>query len=91
MVMDSQAGTATVVAAQRCGCRHRGAGSPGSSMDRARCDGPGEFLRGQHGVDQAAGLQVLGGLYAFGERLAVQGLVDPWAQEAQQRARARPR
>ena len=42
---------------------------------------------GDDGVDEAVREQVLGGLHALGERLAVQRLVDPRAEEADQRAR----
>ncbi len=46
----------------------------------------GDVLERQHGVDDAAGVEVLRGLHALGERLAVERLVDPRPEEADQRA-----
>ena len=46
-----------------------------------------DLLGRQDGVDDAAGVEVLRGLHALGERAVVERLVDPGAEEADERAR----
>ena len=50
------------------------------------CRGRGEELDGEDGVEESVGEEVLGGLDALGERLAIEGLVDARAEEADRRA-----
>jgi hypothetical protein len=47
----------------------------------------GQLVHGEHRVDEPAPEEVLCGLHAFGERLAVQGLEDPGPEEPDQGAR----
>ena len=75
--------------------RHRRRGDradpvPGREQDRQRAvQDAGDLLGRQDGVDDAVGVEVLRGLHALGERLAVERLVDPRPEEADQGARAR--